>query len=110
MDRADFPFSCGASCIGEFGGGESGDDADYEMYANASGNELYQMIKDCVKYDGTKIIFAVTTSNQPWAEELLQEFGFYTSKTVGNTSGSRTIQGWFLPIHEIDWDKIARYK
>lgn len=100
-----FPYSCGAVCLGDFGGGENGQPDD-RGYDHTNPKWLMNFLKHAKRVNDPKIIFAVTTSNQPWGAELLEKFGFYTSKTNGPTSGGRTIQGWFLPIHEFDPDKV----
>ena len=109
MDERDiesFPFSCGAVCLGGFGGGEHGQWGDREEYDRTDAEWMMSFLKSAKRANDPKIIFAVTTSNQPWAAEFLQKFGFYTSREVGPTSGDRTIQGWFLPICEFDPDKV----
>lgn len=102
---------CKAEVLSEFGGGErddpkanfiygfdwEGDDKLSLEEAVAAVDERFKTMK---RLGTPKIIFATTTSNQPLAEKLLTELGFYTSKEASTTSGGRKLRAWFLPLEE----------
>lgn len=107
MDTADFYWSCKARVIGDFGGGENGDDEDFNEYGNseAARTELLNCIRWFKRSGSTKILFAVTTSNQPYTEELLESFGFVKSNP-SSTTGGREITGWVLSVDHFDESKV----
>lgn len=104
MNSVDFYYSCKARCIGGFGGGENGDDEVFNLNTNNKG-ELLSMIRAAKAYGSPKILFAVTTSNQPYTEELLENFGFMRSQP-SETSGDREITGWVLSVDHFDETKV----
>lgn len=105
----DFNGSCGAVCLNDFGGGEDGDDEDF-CSDHLTTKVKQKLVKDLSVMKSQrykKVVFAVTTGNQPAAEEMLEALGFTTQAEPGMTSDDRTIRGWVL--HLVNFDTTKEY-
>lgn len=106
MDFDDFYGSCGATCLNSFGGGENGDEEEWCELGRAQYKYLHDRLSLMKRQGAKKLVFAVTTSNQPAAEEMLEHFGF-TPTNEAPTSGDRTIKGWTLVLNDFDPKKVT---
>lgn len=97
----DMPGCCCAEVVSGFGGGEEFDSLRDQKAKSTIRRELHRALS-CSKRRGVALVFATTTSNQPNAKEVLEEFGFYTAAPVSipNSERGRKIQAWFLPLSE----------
>ena len=106
MGFDDFYGSCGAVCLSGFGGGERGDDEECCELTPKDYKWLLDTLKVLKRQGYNKLVFAVTTSNQPAAEVMLEHFGF-TPTNEAPTSGDRTIKGWTLVLNDFDPTKVT---
>lgn len=101
VDSVDMCFCCGATELGDFGGGELWDNEEAECFTT---KELIVQIKQQLnpaKRLGKSVVYATTTSNQPNAVAALVKLGFYTSPPFKiNGDSTREMQAWFLPLTE----------
>lgn len=114
---------CKATIINSFGGGEENNDESDELSyvrgqyrkrtdaenIQAQYDQLHEYLTGFKRRRTAHLVFAATCSNQPIAEQMLRDFGFYTHNEEQQTSGDRTITGWLLPVAAFNPDIPVTY-
>lgn len=101
----DMPGCCKAKVLFGFGGGEFGED-DEENEDTDRGEEagdeesITQEILAMQKHGFPSLLFASTTSNQPFTEAVLRKLGFTTTDKPAKLRRGRSVYGWVLNVNE----------